>query len=54
MLPVLAVASTVNMIDKLASGALSEWTNQASTGQASAKSDTAPGSFAAILAGAIK
>jgi hypothetical protein len=49
MIPILAVASAISTIDKVASGALLQWKHLTSPGQANGKPG-ASGSFAAFLA----
>jgi len=48
MIPILAAASVISTIDKVATGVLSQWKQFISPTQANAKPDAA-GSFAALL-----
>jgi hypothetical protein len=52
MIPILAAASAISTIDKIASAAGSEWKQLTAAGQGSGKTSAtaAPGSFAALLA----
>jgi hypothetical protein len=49
MIPILAAASAISTIDKVASGVLSQWKHLTSPGQATGK-PAASSSFAALLA----